>query len=106
VVQGEQKEATAASRATAASAPRTGRLEGSCEFADLFGSVPAPLSPYLPSFRHALVDLPRVKDLALSTEVRLRAFLKALKYIRRPDSRTASIYFWRRHQHWMMRIYA
>jgi predicted transposase YdaD len=57
----------------------------SCEFADLFGAVPAPLSPYLPSFRHALVDLALVGDLALSTEVRLRAFLKALKYSRRAD---------------------
>jgi len=57
----------------------------SCEFADLFGAVPLAMTPYLPSFRHALVDLPRVGDLALSTEVRLRAFLKALKYIRRVD---------------------
>src|SRR5262249_19656234 len=31
--------------------------EISCEFADLFGTVPEPLRPYLPSFRHALVDL-------------------------------------------------
>jgi len=57
----------------------------SCEFADLFGAVPAPLSPYLPSFRHGLLDLAQVEDPALSTEVRLRAFLKALKYSRRPD---------------------
>jgi predicted transposase YdaD len=57
----------------------------SCEFANLFGAVPAPLSPYLPSFRHALVDLALVEDLALSTKERLRAFLKALKYCRRPD---------------------
>jgi len=65
---------------------RTGVLgKYSCEFADLFGAVPAPLSPYLPSFRHALVDLALVGDLALSTEVRLRAFLKALKYSRRAD---------------------
>jgi hypothetical protein len=28
----------------------------SCEFADLFGIVPATLRPYLPSFRHALVE--------------------------------------------------
>ena len=62
-----------------------GDWEYSCEFADLFGAVPAPLSPYLPSFRHGLVDLARVKDPALSTEVRLRAFLKALKYCRRQD---------------------
>jgi hypothetical protein len=57
----------------------------SCEFADLFGSVPEPLRPYLPSFRHALVDLPLIDDRALSAESRLRAFLKALKYSRRPE---------------------
>jgi hypothetical protein len=62
-----------------------GAWKPSCEFADLFGTVPAPLNPYLPSFRHALVDLALVGDLALSTEVRLRAFLKALKYSRRSD---------------------
>jgi len=28
----------------------------SCEFVDLFGDVPDALRPYLPSFRHALVD--------------------------------------------------
>ena len=60
-----------------------GSWKPSCEFSDLFGTVPASLSPYLPSFRHALVDLALVGDLALSTEVRLRAFLKALKYSRR-----------------------
>jgi hypothetical protein len=47
--------------------------------------VPAPLNPYLPSFRHALVDLARVEDPVLSAEIRLRAFLKALKYSRRAD---------------------
>jgi predicted transposase/invertase (TIGR01784 family) len=52
----------------------------SCEFADLFGDVPTPLRQYLPSFRHALVDLARIDDGALSAQVRLRAFLKALKY--------------------------
>jgi predicted transposase YdaD len=57
----------------------------SCEFADLFGSVPGPLRPYLPSFRHALVDLAQMDDRALSGQARLRAFLKALKYSRRPD---------------------
>jgi predicted transposase YdaD len=57
----------------------------SCEFADLFGSVPEPLRPYLPSFRHALVDLGQIEDQALSGQARLRAFLKALKYNRRPD---------------------
>jgi len=29
---------------------------------------------YLPSFRHALVDLPLIDDRALSAEARLRAF--------------------------------
>jgi predicted transposase YdaD len=57
----------------------------SCEFADLFGSVPEPLRPYLPSFRHALVDLGQIEHQALSRRARLRAFLKALKYNRRPD---------------------
>jgi predicted transposase/invertase (TIGR01784 family) len=57
----------------------------SCEFADLFGNVPDPLRPYIPSFRHALVDLAPMDDLTLSIEVRLRAFLKALKYSRRGD---------------------
>src|SRR5581483_7232812 len=38
----------------------------SCEFADLFGPVPAPLRPYLPSFRHAVVDLAPMDDSALS----------------------------------------
>ena len=59
----------------------------SCEFADLFGSVPGPLRPYLPSFRHALVDLGQIEDPELSGQARLRAFLKALKYNRRPDLR-------------------
>ena len=57
----------------------------SCEFARLFGDVPSAMTAYLPSFRHALVDLSRVGDDALSTQVRLRAFLKALKYSRRKD---------------------
>jgi predicted transposase YdaD len=57
----------------------------SCEFTDLFGAVPEALRPYLPSFRHALVDLGPMDDRALSGEVRLRAFLKALKYNRRSN---------------------
>lgn len=57
----------------------------SCEFTDLFGTAPEPMRPYLPSFRHALVDLGPIKDSGLSAEARLRAFLKALKYCRRPD---------------------
>jgi hypothetical protein len=47
--------------------------------------VPAALRPYLPSFRHALVDLGQLDDRHLSVDVRLRAFLKALKYSRRHD---------------------
>jgi hypothetical protein len=57
----------------------------SCEFQDLFGPVPDALRTYLPSFQHALVDLPAVDDKALSTAVGLRNFLMALKYIRRKD---------------------
>jgi predicted transposase/invertase (TIGR01784 family) len=57
----------------------------SCEFTDLFGAVPDALCVYLPSFRHALVDLTRLSDGHLSADVRLRAFLKALKYSRRED---------------------
>src|ERR1700761_3541282 len=34
----------------------------SCEFADLFGDAPAALRPYLPTFRHALVDLAATED--------------------------------------------
>ena len=56
-----------------------------CEFVDLFGPVSESLRPYLPSFRHALVDLAPMGDQALSTNVRLRAFLMALKYRRRSD---------------------
>jgi predicted transposase YdaD len=59
----------------------------SCEFVDLFGAVPEPLRPYLPTFRHALVDLARIDDDSLSAQARLRAFLKTLKYGRRPDLR-------------------
>ena len=55
------------------------------EFTDLFGVVPGPLAPYLPSFRHALVDFATTDDRDLSTEVRLRAYLKALKYSRREE---------------------
>jgi len=57
----------------------------SCEFTDLFGSVPDVLRSYLPSFQHALIDLAPMDDRTLSGEVRLRAFLKALKYSRRAD---------------------
>jgi hypothetical protein len=57
----------------------------SCEFTDLFGAAPEALRPYLPSFRHLLVDLAPMRDSALSAESRLRAYLKALKYCRRRD---------------------
>ena len=59
----------------------------SCEFMDLFGAVPEPLRAYLPAFRHAMIDLTQIDDDDLSEELRLRAFLKALKYTRRPDLR-------------------
>jgi predicted transposase YdaD len=62
-----------------------GDWEVSCEFVELFGLVPEILRPYLPSFRHALVDLACVADNRLSAEPRLRAHLKALKYARRTD---------------------
>ena len=57
----------------------------STDFADLYGSVADPLRPYLVTFRHALVDLARIDDRALSQHLRLRAFLKGLKYILRTD---------------------
>ena len=57
----------------------------STEFVDLFGNVPDPLRPYLTSFRHALVDLATVDDSALSTNIRLDAYLKAMKYAQRAD---------------------
>jgi predicted transposase/invertase (TIGR01784 family) len=57
----------------------------STEFIDLFGNVPDPLRPYLTSFRHALVDLATVDDSALSTDIRLDAYLKAMKYAQRAD---------------------
>jgi predicted transposase YdaD len=62
-----------------------GRWTVSCEFADLFGTPAEPLRPHLPAFRHALVDLGQVPDRDLSGHTRLRAFLKPLKYSRRPD---------------------
>jgi predicted transposase YdaD len=57
----------------------------STEFIDLFGKVPESLRPYLVSFRHALVDLAQIHDDALSADLRLRAYLRALKYIQRQD---------------------
>ena len=57
----------------------------SCEFVNLFGDVPEPLRPYLPSFQHSLLDLAVTPDEKLSTVVRLRPPLLALKYARRAD---------------------
>jgi len=57
----------------------------STEFIDLFGNVPEPLRPYLTSFRHALVDLDTVVDRAFSMNIRLDAYLKAMKYAQRAD---------------------
>jgi predicted transposase YdaD len=57
----------------------------SCEFADLFGVVPQLLRSYVPCFRHGLVDLAQIDDRDLSSDISLRAVLKALKYSRRPD---------------------
>jgi predicted transposase YdaD len=57
----------------------------STEFIDLFGNVPDPLRPYLTSFRHALVDLDTVVDRAFSFNIRLDAYLKAMKYAQRAD---------------------
>ena len=57
----------------------------SYEFTDLFGAVREPLRPYLPAFRHAMIDLTQIDDDDLSVELGLRALLKALKYTWRPD---------------------
>ena len=46
---------------------------------------PEPLRPYLPSFQHSLLDLAVTPDEKLSTVVRLRPPLLALKYARRAD---------------------
>ena len=54
-------------------------------FQDLFAPLPAAITPYLPAFAYALADLGRIDDDALSCQLRLRALLKALKYILRPD---------------------
>jgi hypothetical protein len=57
----------------------------SAEFTDLFGEVPQALRPYLVSFRHALVDLATIDDGALSADIRLAAYLNAMKYAQRAD---------------------
>ena len=47
--------------------------------------IPEPLRPFMVSFRHALVDFANIEDSALSDQIRLRAYLKALKYVLRRD---------------------
>jgi hypothetical protein len=78
----------------------------SCEFAELFGTVPEPLRPYLPAFRHALVDLAQIDDRDLSAETRLRAFLKALNTAGARTCPTASTWSWQRPPCWVRRIYS
>ncbi|MFN3076383.1 MAG: Rpn family recombination-promoting nuclease/putative transposase [Alphaproteobacteria bacterium] len=55
------------------------------DFASLFGDIPEALRPYLPAILFALVDLARIGDDTLSSHIRLRSFLKTLKYILRAD---------------------
>jgi predicted transposase/invertase (TIGR01784 family) len=59
--------------------------KSSTHFIDLFGNVPKSLHPYLLSFRHALVDLAKIKDHKLSADLRLSAYLKTMKYVQRPE---------------------
>ncbi|MDR3514311.1 MAG: Rpn family recombination-promoting nuclease/putative transposase [Azospirillaceae bacterium] len=54
-------------------------------FQALFGALPPEIAPYLPTFDYSLADLGRIDDEALSQQIRLRALLKALKYVLRPD---------------------
>jgi predicted transposase/invertase (TIGR01784 family) len=57
----------------------------STELIDIFGNVPDAVRPYLTSFRHAMVDLAASDEGSLSADVRLDAYLKAMKYARRAD---------------------
>ena len=57
----------------------------SSDFIDLFGKARGPFSGYLPSFRHVLVDLGRMKDSELSSDRVLRGRLTPLKYVLRFD---------------------
>jgi Putative transposase, YhgA-like len=59
--------------------------EYATDFSDLYGDVPDALRPYLISFRHSLIDLVKIADSDLSTHLRARSFLKAMKYIRHKD---------------------
>jgi len=40
---------------------------------DLFGIVPESLRPYVPNFRHALIDLAQMDDRELSSDASLQA---------------------------------
>jgi len=57
----------------------------STELIELFGDVPEAVRPYLTSFRHALIDLAASDERSLSADIRLDAYLKAMKYARRAD---------------------
>ena len=50
-------------------------------FAPLFGDLPKILQPYIPDFTHELTDLGEVDDQNLSTNKRLAALLRPMKYI-------------------------
>ena len=50
-------------------------------FAPLFGDLPENLQPYIPDFSHELTDLGEVDDQNLSTNRRLAALLRPMKYI-------------------------
>ena len=55
------------------------------EFDALLGDIPDALHQYVPSFNFVLVDLGSIEDEALSSNLRVRLFLKTLKYILRGD---------------------
>ena len=50
-------------------------------FAPLFGDIPEILRPYIPDFTHELTDLGEINDQNLSTDKRLAALLRPMKYI-------------------------
>ena len=60
------------------------RWRCSTELIELFGDAPDEVRPYLTSFRHVLIDLAG-SDGTLSADIRLDAYLKAMKYARRAD---------------------
>jgi predicted transposase/invertase (TIGR01784 family) len=55
------------------------------EFAELFGPCPGQLAPFVPHFRHALVDLVLIPDAELSRDPELQALLLVMKRIQQPD---------------------